>query len=53
MAVADASSPASGGAERAGLTGILAGFGVALDEEIGTGRRTTVPAASDGARNAR
>lgn len=53
MAVADASSPASGGPERVELTGILSEFRAALEEEIGTGGRTTVPTASDGARNAR
>jgi hypothetical protein len=53
VAVADASWPASGGAESVNLTGILSEFCAALDEEIGTGRRTAAPAASDGARNAR
>ena len=53
MAVADASSPASGGAERVNLTGILSEFCAALEEEIGTGRRTAALAARDGARNAR
>jgi hypothetical protein len=53
VAVADASSPASGGAERVELTGILSEFRATLEEEVDTGRRTTVPAASDGARNAR
>ena len=42
VAVADVASPAYGGAER-----------VELEEEIDTDRRTTVPAASDGAGNAR
>jgi hypothetical protein len=53
VAVADASWPASGGAESVNLTGILSEFCAALEEEIGTGRRTAAPAASDGARNAR
>lgn len=53
MAVAGASWPASGGAERVELTGVLSEFRAALEEEIDTGRRATVPAASDGAGNAR
>ena len=53
MAVTSASSPLSGEAVRAGLTGILSEFRAALEEEIGTGRRTTAPAVRDGARNAR
>jgi hypothetical protein len=53
MAVTNASSPLSGEAERAELTGILSEFRAALVEETGTGRRTTTPAGHDGARNAR
>jgi hypothetical protein len=53
MAVANASWPLSGEAERAGLTGILSEFRAALEEETGTGRRMTAPAVRDGARNAR
>ena len=53
MAVTSASSPLSGEAERAGLTGILPEFRAALEDEIGTGRRTTASAVRDGARNAR
>ena len=46
-------SPLSGEAVRAGLTGIFSGFRAALEEEIGTGRRTTARAVRDGARDAR
>lgn len=53
MAVAGASWPASGGSESVNLAGVLPEFCAALEEEIGTGRRTAPPAASDGARNAR
>ena len=53
MAVTSASSPLSGEAERAELTGIFSEFRAALEEETGTGRRTTAPAVRDGARNAR
>lgn len=53
MAVANASSLLSGEAVRAELTGILSEFRAALEEETGTGRRTTRPAVCDGARNAR
>ena len=53
MAVANASWPLSGEAERAELTGILSEFRAALEEETGTGRRMTAPAVRDGARNAR
>ncbi len=53
MAVTSASWPLSGEAERAGLTGIVPEFRAALEEETGTGRRTTTPVVRDGARNAR
>jgi hypothetical protein len=53
MAVTSPSSPLSGEAARAGLTGIFSGFRAALEEETGTGRRTTAPAVSGGARDAR
>jgi len=53
MAVTNPSSPLSGEAERAELTGILSEFRAALEEEIDTDRRTTTPAVRDGARNAR
>ncbi len=53
MAATNASSPLSGEAERAELTGILSGFRAALEEETDTGRRTMAPAVRDGARNAR
>jgi len=52
MAVTNASSPLSGEAERAELTGILSEFRAALEEETETGRRKTL-AVRDGARNAR
>ena len=52
MAVTNASSPLSGEAERAELTGIFSEFLGALDEETGTGRRTKTPAVRDGARTA-
>jgi len=48
MAVTSASSLLSGEAVRAELTGICSGFRAALEEEIGTGRRTTTPAVRDG-----
>jgi hypothetical protein len=41
MAVTNASSPLSGEAERAELTGMLSEFRAALEEETGTGRRRT------------
>jgi hypothetical protein len=53
MAVTNASSPLSGEAERADMTGIFSGFRAALEQETGTGRRTAAPAVRDGARNAR
>ena len=53
MAVTNASSRLSGEAGRAGLTGILLEFRAVMEEEAGTGRRTTAPAVRDGARNAR
>lgn len=53
MAVTNVSSPLSGEAERAEVTGILSEFRTALEEETGTGRRTTAPAVRGGARNAR
>ena len=53
MAVTNPSSPLSGEAVRAELTGILSEFRAALEEEIGTGRRTAAPAVCDGARDAR
>jgi hypothetical protein len=48
MAVTNPSSPLSGEAGRAELTGILSEFRAALEEEIGNGRRTTAPAVRDG-----
>jgi hypothetical protein len=42
-----------GEAERAGLTGIFWEFRAALEEETGTGWRTTTAAVRDGGRNAR
>ena len=53
MGVTSASWPLSGEAERAGLAGILPEFRAALDEETGTGRRTTAPTVREGARDAR
>ena len=53
MAVTSASSLLSGEAVRAGLTGIFSVFRSALEEETGTGRRTTTPVVRDGARDAR
>jgi hypothetical protein len=53
MAVTNASSPLSGEAVRAELTGIFSEFRTALEEETGTGRRTTTPAVRDGGRPAR
>ncbi len=53
MAVTNPSSPLSGEAVRAELTGILSEFRAALEEEIDTDRRTTTPAVRDGARGAR
>lgn len=52
MAVTSPSSPLSGEAVRAELTGIFSEFRAAL-EETGTGQRTTAPAVRDGARDAR
>ena len=43
MAVTNPSSPPSGEAVRAGLTGILSEFRASLEEEINTDRRTTAP----------
>lgn len=48
----NASSPLSGEAERAGLTGVLSEFRGVLEEETGTGRRATALAVRDSARNA-
>jgi hypothetical protein len=53
MAVTSASSPLSGEAERAELTGSFSEFRAALEQETGTGRRTAAPAVRDGARSAR
>jgi hypothetical protein len=53
MAMANASSWLSGEAERAGLTGVLPEFRGVLEEDTGTGRRTTAPAVRDGARDTR
>ena len=46
MAVTNPSSPLSGEAVRVELTGILSEFRAALEEEIYTDRRTTVPQVS-------
>ena len=50
--MADVSPPVSGRAERVELTVVLLECLAALEEEVDTGWRTTVPAASDGACNA-
>jgi hypothetical protein len=52
MAVTNASSPLSGEAVRPELTGIFSEFCAALEEETGTGGRTTTPAVRDGTRTA-
>jgi hypothetical protein len=48
MAVINPSSPLSGEAVRAELTGIFSEFRAALEEESGTGRRPAAPAVRDG-----
>jgi len=53
MVVTDAASPTSDEAERVALTGILSEFRGNREEEIDTVRRTTTPAANDGARKPR